>query len=889
MDIRSLIDPEPPKSVPKRESPSQKGEVRQPGQASSHNYQGPFNAPPPGHHSHRDTRPPQPPPLQAPAQTEFRSSSASSYTSALSPYQQAPSSALSGGQYPFPQHTNQSPSQGAVGPQYTQRDGHSAPLSAGYPPYGHSNPSTPGSAQTYVNQTRPQSSHSSTPTSAQAHATSFPRQSPSNSRSQNRGPPQTLPNQPYPSQPSTPLGPPSTLGRASTGLRRESPSPYGHNRTHSAGSFSHPAFPTQSPILEHQALTAGSPQNYSARQSQPGYRDQSASVERERSLSVSPKTKLPSQPKIDVSKAVEQRYHTQGYPASATEVSTMKSENRSLQEQSMIHGPSRSVPLGVNGILNGPAMNENSQQTRDPPKPPKQTGSQDMSYLRGTAHHYSDSSPGPEPERVSRTPPANLSTAPSIVSSSAQQSTSNQNPINNYQGSTQPQPSYYSPKSHSSIQSQSAVVKPPLMDAIEVAPGSTVVPPQQFKVENSGHSLNTAPLHPQSTSRKRRHEEPPIWAQSSRKGRRTNPFLGKDGVGLSKAAASIKREAPMPKALHPQGSQPPPINHEGNGPIPSSNVAQLPRAQPKVDEVRPFGSWEPSILNIIPSEEVTRVLSDFLFTEVVMRDDVGVALAGGGKAQGAVLEIEAKLGQLIDKNTNDRIRIPVMSECVVCRTDPNLRIAFKSSMTEAQHRALNGFLNNALVESQPPQRTRMAYVHTYENDTFYDMSQNGALSLPASIRKQIDPRNPRTIPKIRVTHNKKTGEEIAKIIKARVADIDVYSPRTAFDWRVSVNVEMRIEGDLRELIEPGATGRKGADRNKDRMSYRHLAYQIDLTQVTSPEAASKFDKEHELEIEVSSLDVRRQGQLARDGKASQYEKLVRGFADNVRILARHCQ
>ena len=131
----------------------------------------------------------------------------------------------------------------------------------------------------------------------------------------------------------------------------------------------------------------------------------------------------------------------------------------------------------------------------------------------------------------------------------------------------------------------------------------------------------------------------------------------------------------------------------------------------------------------------------------------------------------------------------------------------------------------------------MAYVHTYENDTFYDMSQNGALSLPASIRKQIDPKNPRTIPKIRVTHNKKTGEEIAKIVKARVADIDVYSPRTAFDWRVSVNVEMRIEGDLRNLIEPGATGKKGADRNKDRMSYRHLAYQIDLTQVTSPEVS----------------------------------------------------
>ena len=143
----------------------------------------------------------------------------------------------------------------------------------------------------------------------------------------------------------------------------------------------------------------------------------------------------------------------------------------------------------------------------------------------------------------------------------------------------------------------------------------------------------------------------------------------------------------------------------------------------------------------------------------------------------------------------------------------------------------------------------MDYVHTYEIDTFYDMSQSGALNLPKSIRSQIDPRNPRTIPKVRVTHNRKTGEEIAKIVKARVADIDIYSPRTAFDWRVSVNVEMRINGDLKDLIEPGTTGKRGADRNKDRMSYRHLAYQIDLTQVTgtdvsasSKSARSKLDE-----------------------------------------------
>lgn len=51
----------------------------------------------------------------------------------------------------------------------------------------------------------------------------------------------------------------------------------------------------------------------------------------------------------------------------------------------------------------------------------------------------------------------------------------------------------------------------------------------------------------------------------------------------------------------------------------------------------------------------------------------------------------------------------------------------------------------------------------------------------------------------------------------------------------------------------------------------------------------KAKKKHELEIEVASQEIRNQGQLARDGQPNQYEDLVKGFVDNVRILARHCK
>ena len=121
----------------------------------------------------------------------------------------------------------------------------------------------------------------------------------------------------------------------------------------------------------------------------------------------------------------------------------------------------------------------------------------------------------------------------------------------------------------------------------------------------------------------------------------------------------------------------------------------------------------------------------------------------------------------------------------------------------------------------------MAYKHTKEVDTFYNLSQTGLLALPASLNI-----NPRSKAKVRITHDQKTGQELAKIVKTRLADIDVYSPNTEMDWRVSVNVEMGFQGDMKDLLEPESKGGRAADRNKDRVSYKHQAYQIDLTQVT---------------------------------------------------------
>lgn len=142
----------------------------------------------------------------------------------------------------------------------------------------------------------------------------------------------------------------------------------------------------------------------------------------------------------------------------------------------------------------------------------------------------------------------------------------------------------------------------------------------------------------------------------------------------------------------------------------------------------------------------------------------------------------------------------------------------------------------------------MDYVHTHECDSFYELPAAQLHTLPKVLKEHVQHQRFKT--KVRVTTDQRSGRVLNKIIKARIADCNIYSPLTRFDWRVSVNVEMPWAGDIEGLVPiPGAevngAGAGGGNgvRLKDRMSYRHLAYQIDLTQVTDVSFSLFFERE----------------------------------------------
>ncbi|KAH6692879.1 putative mRNA capping nucleoside-triphosphatase [Leptodontidium sp. MPI-SDFR-AT-0119] len=380
---------------------------------------------------------------------------------------------------------------------------------------------------------------------------------------------------------------------------------------------------------------------------------------------------------------------------------------------------------------------------------------------------------------------------------------------------------------------------------------------------NGNHRI--ASTSPQQPAKKRiRYTEPPIWAQSIR------------NKGVLTGRGPTKMNGKQPLAVQPVHVSP--AQPETNGNQPAGRPAPPIDGKPHASAL--LGKWEETITGTKPVEQMTKIVADFLYLNVVSRGDLGELAS-----RGVEIEIEAKLGHIVDKETNERYRIPVKTECVLME---NARVGFQSSMTESQHRFLNDFLNAQVRQAHPnnqeaiaKNRVEIKYKHSREADSFYTLPPSMHGIIPPALREKL---NPRHGVKVRVTHDQKTGEPLAKIIKARIIDLDIYSPMTPLDCRISINFEMRFDGDVQELGEKSAS-----DRNKDRLSYTQSMYQIDLTQVTQQSTvngAIQNTKEHELEIELLTAAVRDQGQKAAAGEPNEYISLVEGFLDNMRVLSR---
>ncbi|XAO25318.1 mRNA-capping enzyme subunit beta [Cryptococcus bacillisporus CA1280] len=253
-----------------------------------------------------------------------------------------------------------------------------------------------------------------------------------------------------------------------------------------------------------------------------------------------------------------------------------------------------------------------------------------------------------------------------------------------------------------------------------------------------------------------------------------------------------------------------------------------------------------SIFNLSPRNPFTSVVGDFIMNAAMGHSNV---------------EIELKLGTFMTPSMPGqqprRINMPTLSEMIIPHDYPNG--PFVSTINHLHHRTLNELLNRA-VESQSTLPTgRLYFSRSKLADSFYDYSEHGH-------------------GKVRVSRDMDSGQVVQAVEKRRIADMNVYCPGMAYDFRISVNTETPCEVP---------TGGAKSVRYKDRACYRHQVCRVDLTSVFSSNprnAAVPPSRSFELEIEV--LDV--PALLAEgDAQSERFDEILQNLLDSARMLVKN--
>ena len=693
MDIKSLLDPDdapaprrssgPPVGTHARESLQDRVLANLHGQGAEHGIQ-------------RDSRPPELSSIQTRGHPDARYLQSPSYASTFSPNQPSQYTNRSIRRPPSPQQHKSSPSNSYQTGQYIAQENRSSGGTPTQSTRGPSTPmshtptaSTPGSATAYSNWQRPTSSHSaSTPTSAQYASQNFLRESSQAYSAHNGSINHSLAPQRISPQSVTPLGPPTLRPRPSTEVPNPSPESSSHRRNLSGEiqiqqrPNDPPSSVFRSPSVDKTSFSRNSSHDYVSRR------------EREQSLSVSPKTKLAGMPRHD---QVVTGGEYSGLPNEhATGADARSSRNSHEYEPNYQQATPlvarRSTSMGIDSMLNAVPSDDvgfkGLKRSRD---------DDGCTKVSEVIPFEGQSSVNRSPQNsisVSNSSQASMKTSQSFAGSqdvAAHSHIFTQQALNT---STIGQPQWKSttkdvysanmssPTAEIGLATRSLGTEELSKSRVQQPSdlvSAPVVPSQPAKKKARLDSINGKPAFPpedktymptiitrhsvgSNKPKKPPRMPPPIFAQSVR---------GTANTTGGSRAHEVKSY---------QGTQQNPAIFSSNGQ--TSNIVPMNTSQQP--DKGPLGPWEPTILDQIPTDGLTKVVSDFLFLQVMQNQEIGVAPSGGAAGKGAVLEIEAKIGRLIDKNTMDRIRIPVITETVFDRNDPNYRTIFESSMTEVR-------------------------------------------------------------------------------------------------------------------------------------------------------------------------------------------------------------
>ena len=175
--------------------------------------------------------------------------------------------------------------------------------------------------------------------------------------------------------------------------------------------------------------------------------------------------------------------------------------------------------------------------------------------------------------------------------------------------------------------------------------------PAENDIDGAPPSKAAKPL-PQHPARKRI-KPPPIWARPAR----ALPLLAKYQRSPSLVSADDA------------------LITNGTSPTTPHSLTIDEGASPGISP------YEQTFDNACPSDEVVRYVCDFLFRCLMANEALEASQPDAVPSPNGQLEIEAKIGTLVDRSTNARMVLPVRSEAII---NEGLDVSFVSNMTSVR-------------------------------------------------------------------------------------------------------------------------------------------------------------------------------------------------------------
>lgn len=279
----------------------------------------------------------------------------------------------------------------------------------------------------------------------------------------------------------------------------------------------------------------------------------------------------------------------------------------------------------------------------------------------------------------------------------------------------------------------------------------------------------------------------------------------------------------------------------------------------------------PSISGTMPRNDFTKLVTEWIWAnhEAVKNSYGDVPNVSD------YIELELKLGQIIDKAKDRRISLPVNTECVISNDYYNQECMFQAGVLLPEFNSAIDTLETFMAESNeigpgtPAAQKNKRGKFVMEKMHVVDMIASTASrnSRPSSTR---------------VTLDTKTKRRVSSIQKQRINDLFLFLPNTRFDLRLTMSLELPV--DMNDVSYENFKTKINTQREKNRVSYIHqaTATRMDFTKVK--EANSKITK-YEVEVEMDNGSLIRSIKKVNDDPLL-FPDLVQAFLDNARILTR---